>query len=191
MRLLASDGYQYATDDVSDVLGKRSRISQNTRIQKHVANRYVPQFCGHTVCSDVFYPLGEVGREQSKPHVLFSCALSRSLAEKPIRGISPECGSSAFSTFRIMVFGRCRLFLTDKGPGYTGGFMESFFESWSIWHVTVLMSASHSNGLIERHVRLVKEGLKNSRRSDPDSSDGELSDGRSWPGIWRRRYLPE
>ena len=152
MRLLSAAGYHFEPEDVSDVIGKCSLLSQNTRVQKPILTHYFPQFCGHTVCSDICYPFGEVGQKQSKPHILCSCALSRYVVVKPIRRISPEHVADAFFTFWIMVFGRCHILLPDKVPGYTGKYMESFCESWSISHVTVPTSAPHSNGLIGRNV---------------------------------------
>ena len=73
-----------------------------------------------------------------------------------------------------MVFGRCHILLPDKGPGYTGKYMEAFCESWSILHVTVPTSASNSNGLIERNVSLLKEVIKSARVKDTNSTDETL-----------------
>ena len=42
MRLLSATGYHFELGDVSDVLGKCSRLSQNARIQKPFAAQYLP-----------------------------------------------------------------------------------------------------------------------------------------------------
>ena len=43
-------------------VGKCSFVKQNVAIRKPIVTRNVPEFCGHTISSDIMYPV-EVGTQ--------------------------------------------------------------------------------------------------------------------------------
>ena len=158
IKMLKMPNQSFGEELVKTAVGQCACIKQNVPVQKPIVTRYVPDFCGHTICSDIMYPL-DSGKRQN-PYIVISCALSRFVIAKPLTAITPENVSQAIATHWIMYYGRCRILLTDKGPGYTGAVFENFCCAWSINHVTCSTHASFSNGLIERQVALVKYGFK-------------------------------
>ena len=171
-RVLKAAHYFNTEAQIKTVVDSRGCTQQNVHTQPPLIKEHLPEFAGHTVCSDIFYPLGEDA--QKNPYALFVCALSRFTVAKPLKSITPKEVTACFLTNWVSYFGRCHVFLSDRGPGYTGSVWEDFADAYAIVHVTVPVQASHSNGLVERQVSLIKEGFKCARERDTSSSNAKL-----------------
>ena len=129
---------------MGEVVTKRGCLSQYAKLQRPIAKEYVPPYCGHTLFSDIFYPV-----DQKHPYLLITCGLSRYCVAKPMIRITPLAIIDKILVWWFAYYGRCRFLITDRGPGYVGSQWHMFCETWGVTHTMVSTMASHSNGMVE------------------------------------------
>ena len=121
-----------------------------------------PPYCGHTLFSDVYYPVG-----RKHPFLLIACGLSRFCVSDPLREMGTGDISDGFAHLWFIYYGRRQVIIIDRGPGYVGAAWHRFCDVWGITHVAVATHASHSDGMVGRHVDLIKEVYRVSKRVTP------------------------
>ena len=81
LRAINASGRSSQRGECEEVIGCCSRRPQEPRIMKTLLRSYIPPYTGHTVDSDVFYPLGtsEVpsGKKKRSPFLSVACVLCR------------------------------------------------------------------------------------------------------------------
>ena len=98
-----------------DWIEECARKRQNVPIQRPMITRYISDMCGRHIFADVFCVVEE-GR-QKNPLPIAPCALSRCVMARPSARASPAVVSGALVLFWKMRYGRCRMLLSDRGPG--------------------------------------------------------------------------
>ena len=163
-RLFKSSSKIVSEEDIEAVLKDCPCIDQHQHSERPIAKEYIPSFCGHTLFVDVFFPIEEGNRgKQQNPFLLITCGLSRFCVCRALKRLLPQHVIGGIVDWWFFYYGRCRVIVSDKGPGFVGPQWGVFCQTYGLVHVGVATLASHSNGMVERQIGLIKEGIRSCR----------------------------
>ena len=150
-------------------------ISQSRHTERPAIKEYAPEFCGHTLFIDAFYPVeGSRGIKQSKPFLIITCGISRILLCKPLPRLLPDVIIDIIVEGLFSLYGRCYVIISDKGPGFVGPQWGEFCNIYGVAHIGVAAVASHSNGMVGRQVGILKEGYRVCKEIHPLRNGGKV-----------------
>ena len=175
LRILTKAGKEITIGEIRSVLERCICVDQSRAVQRPVVKEYIPPYCGHTLFADICYPTTPmIVKKQQCPYLILVCGLSRFCVCRQVEKIPPSVILNAIIDFWFSFFGRCQVLISDKGPGFVGEEWAQFCSTYNVVHVGVPTMASHSNGLVERQVSMVKEGYRICRQSHQGWSDTEI-----------------
>ena len=127
------------------------------RLQRPLIQSYIPPHPGHTVCVDLFY--ASFPMKISKAFVLLACALTRFVVVAMLPNVQPTTILNVVANRRISYFGRIALMVLGRWPGLIGPEWALWAESWSCILIYSPVGESHSNGIAERRISIIKDGF--------------------------------
>ena len=154
LRILQLSKKSFGKLSIDSVLRECPRRDSLHKLQAPTVSSYVPPFPSHTICLDIFYlPEATIS---TVPHLLIVCALTRFIVVCRLRNMIPETVIDAVVENWIMYFGRMVQIAMDRGPGLIGRCWGDFADSWACQVSLTPKGSSHSNGIDERQIDLVK-----------------------------------
>ena len=96
--------------------------------------------------------------------------------------------------WRFFYYGRCRVIVSDKGPGFAGPQWGVFCQTYGLVRVGVATLAAHRNGMVERQIGLLKDGIRPCREMTQMWTADKITKSFNmlfWPDILRLSSVPE
>ena len=156
-RIATTSGRKMKDVDLQNMLHQCKWKEHGHRLQRPLIQSFIPPHPGHTVCVDLFYV--SFPMEISKAFVLLACALTRFVVVEMVPNVQPTTILNVVANRWISYFGRIARLLLDRGPGLVGSEWALFAENWSGILIYPPVGASHSNGIAERQISIIKDGF--------------------------------
>ena len=166
-RILKLSGKTFNKDDADTVIRECPCRDAFRKLQTPIVSSYIPPYPARAICLDIFFlPESSIS---TVPHLIVVCALTRFIVVCRLRNIRPETVIDVLVSNWIMYFGRMVQIVADRGPGLTGRCWEEFADNWSRQMSLAPKGSSHSNGMAERQVDLVKNAYLRAREMGKDT----------------------
>ena len=138
------------------------------RVQHPISAKYVPEFPGHTVFLDIFYPRG---KDRKYPCLMVTDALTRFCHGKFMRELHHENVIHILITSWIQWIGIPRKIITDAGSNFQGSMWNKFSSVYGTVIIHAPIKGHYQVGMAERHIAIIKKSFEAIQTHLQDSVD--------------------